>query len=373
MSNAFEEGLNPKPRTPLERLRSMSTVSRVDDMKKNLENEFYVFDGLALDGQMTLFYAKPNTGKTLIFLRLIIDAIQDGRIKAEDVFYINADDSYRGLTTKSEIAKKHGFEMISPAEAGLSPQEIISLLDEISQTNEAKGKVIVLDTLKKFADMMNKSSQKALYESLRKLTTNNATIIIAGHANKKLEDDKLIYEGTSDTMNDIDCAYSINLMTEPEGDVVVEFRREKSRGDNTAKVSFGYKRSSGMSYQQLLDTVYKLDDSQVVRVKSLSDIQQKMNRYESEALFIKTILKDGVMNQTEILQAYAKDEAAREEFSKSSLKKCLNDLADIVWTVTRDYSKNNIKQFAIIKPTTEENAKQHGGCKTRKPKSQSEH
>ncbi len=127
-------------------------------MEANMQNDTFIFPDLALSGQITLFYAWPNTGKTIFFLRFIRDAINERRVSGDDVFYINADDSYKGLVTKAKLAEEAGFAMISPSEANVKPQDILEMLAAISADNDAAGKVILLDTLKKFADMMSKRS-----------------------------------------------------------------------------------------------------------------------------------------------------------------------------------------------------------------------
>lgn len=350
MGNAFKEGLKPKALTAFQKLKSLSATTRLDEMNRNLENEFYVFDGMALDGQITLFYPKPNTGKTLIFLRLLIDAINAEKIDPANIMYINADDGYRGFVTKTEIAKEYGFEMISPAEAGIKAAEIISLLDEISQTDEAKGKVIILDTLKKFADMMSKRAQAELYEVLRRLIAKNATVIIAGHANKHLDaEGKLVYEGTSDTMNDIDCAYSMYLMTGPEGDVVVEFRREKSRGDNIYKASYGYRRQEGMTYMNLVNSVFKLDDDAAEKATISGNKKMLCDKFESEILFITDALKGGPLNQSSLLENLKglNGEGIASEISVRSLKSALQALTNVLWTTSRD-KNNNANIYMLI-------------------------
>jgi len=62
---------------------------------------------LAIFGQSTIFYAKPNAGKTLMVIYLLKESIKAGKINGEDVFYINADDTYRGLVQKLMIAEKY--------------------------------------------------------------------------------------------------------------------------------------------------------------------------------------------------------------------------------------------------------------------------
>ena len=63
----------------LNKLKQLSVTNRVDEMEKNLDNDSYIFPGLALNGQITLFYAKPNSGKTLLFIHFIREAIETGR------------------------------------------------------------------------------------------------------------------------------------------------------------------------------------------------------------------------------------------------------------------------------------------------------
>tara|TARA_R110000782_G_scaffold48146_1_gene105502 strand:+ start:3199 stop:5289 length:2091 start_codon:yes stop_codon:yes gene_type:complete len=333
----------------LNKLRDLSVTRRIVEMEKNLQNDVYIFEGMALKGQITLFFAKPGTGKTLLFMHFIIDSIIKGTIKNSNLFYINADDSYKGLFTKGKMAEKHGFEMISPAESGISPGDILNMLDELSNTDDASEIIIILDTLKKFTDLMNKKNQSDFYNVLRKLVAKNATVIIAGHTNKYPDEEgNLIYEGTSDTMNDIDCAYSINLMTPSEGDVVVEFRRVKSRGDVVSTVSYGYKRVIGMSYYDIVDSVCKLNEQASSLVSEQNKIQEKLNKYESEKLFVQRILNNGPLIQSEIVKIYmlnSKD--ANEvhhglacEFSKSSLLRALPLLTNIAWTATRNRDNN---------------------------------
>lgn len=361
VNNRARTDLNSKPRalSALDKFKQLSTVTRLDQMQNDLKNDRYIFDGMALAGQITLFYSKPNTGKTLLFIRMLIDSIDAGRVDPGQVFYINADDHFKGLVTKTEIAAKYGFEMISPAEAGIDPNKIIAMLRDMANSGEARGLVIILDTLKKFANMMSKESQSALYKTLRRLIAKDATVILAGHANKYPDaDGKLIYEGTSDTLNDIDCAYVINLTSMPEGDVTIEFVREKNRGDNIFKAEYAYKKYKGMSYQEMLDSVTKIEGD---ASNSGFDVNVLLDKFESEILLIKQLLADGkVLNQSEILKAhYAMNgDGLASECSAASLKACLDKFTGKLWTATR--REHNAKEFALI-ISPNEYAKAKGG------------
>lgn len=327
--------IEPEP-SALERLKKLSVTNRITEMEANLKNDVFIFPDLALSGQITLFYAWPSTGKTIFFLRFMRDAIESGQLKGDDVFYINADDSYKGLLTKAKVAEKFGFSMISPSEAGISPQIILDMLVEISADDDANGKIILLDTLKKFADMMSKNSQKELYEILRRFIAKGGTVIIAGHANKhKSPDGNLIYEGTSDTMNDVDCVYSMYRMSEPEDESqVVEFRREKDRGDVIAKISYKYQKIPG--YMDMVNSITCMDDNEVQRIITETQHKELKEKHEFAMLFVSSLLEiHGSLNQSAIINALAEDESINGEITKRGLITALKQLTGVVWSVKR--------------------------------------
>ena len=333
----FMEKIELEP-TALQRLLKLSATNRIIEMEANLKNETYIFLDIVLSGQITLFYAWPNTGKTIFFLRFTIDAIREGRIKGEDVIYINADDSYKGLFTKTKIASEYGINMISPAEAGVSPQNVLELLDAIAKDNDAEGKIILLDTLKKFADMMSKRSQADLYDVLRRLIAKGGTVIIAGHANKHKDiNGNLIYEGTSDTMNDVDCVYSMYRMSDPQDETqIVEFRREKDRGDVIPKVSYKYQKIQGLPYMDMVNSITRMDNNEAANVIRENIQKELKTKFETEMLFVSSLLgKEGTMNQSAIVKALQEDSILFGEITVRGLKIALKKLTDVVWSVKR--------------------------------------
>jgi len=334
--NDFLENIELEP-TPLQRLMRLSATNRIIEMEANLKNDVYVFPDLALSGQITLFYAWPNTGKTLLFLRFIIDAIVGKRIKGEDFVYINADDSYQGLFAKTKLAKVYGFNMISPNEAGVTHQQILENLDAISKEDEAENKIIIIDTLKKFADMMSKRSQADLYEVFRRFIAKGGTVIIAGHANKHKADGKLVYEGTSDTMNDVDCVYSMYRISDPQDETqIVEFRREKDRGEVIPKVSYKYQKTHHIGYMNILNSITHMDSSEVTQVATDTRNRDLKEKYEAEILFVSGQLKEnGSMNQSALQKALKVDPDLSSEITARSLKTALKNLTDLVWTAKR--------------------------------------
>jgi len=146
----------------------------------------------------------------------------------------------------------------------------------------------------------------------------------------------------------------------PEGDVTVEFVREKNRGDNKYMVGYTYRKSEGMSYQEMLDSVNMTSDD-FIRDTVKFDIQALLGTYESEILFIKSVITDKKQNQSEILKAYkdAKGDGLAGEFSQRSLINALDKLDGKVWKCTRNKT-NNAKQYELL-PTLDYYSAKYGG------------
>ncbi len=166
-------------------LKQFSVTDQLDDMRTQMLNDVFVLDGIALLGQLTAIYAKPNTGKTLLTLWMLVESIKEGRIKGEDVFYINADDTYKGLITKGDLAKQHGFSMIAPSHKGFKVDEFKTHLQQLIDDDSAHGVVIVLDTLKKFTDLMDKKKGSEFMKLAREFASSGGTMIMLGRFKQK--------------------------------------------------------------------------------------------------------------------------------------------------------------------------------------------
>ena len=108
-------------------------------MREKMLTDTFVLDNIAILGQATAIYAKPNTGKTLIVLWMLIESIKAKRIKGENVYYINADDTYKGLVTKLEIAERYGFQMIAPSHGGFETNQFQSYVRKMIDEKTAHG------------------------------------------------------------------------------------------------------------------------------------------------------------------------------------------------------------------------------------------
>ena len=162
-------------------------------------------------GQWTTIYAAPNTGKTLLTLWLLKENLLSNNLDGDFVFYVNADDNFKGIVEKTELAEQWGFHIIAPNQKGFSTSQITELMVDLAETGEARGVIIILDTLKKFTDLMHKRDASEFGIISRSFISAGGTLICLAHTNKhKNAEGKSIYSGTSDIRDDSDCAFIID-------------------------------------------------------------------------------------------------------------------------------------------------------------------
>jgi hypothetical protein len=213
--------------------------------------------------QSTVIYAAPNTGKTLLVLSMLIDAIRPGSIDPETVFYVNVDDTPHGLMEKVKIAEDFGFHMLAEGYNDFHADELLDVLVELVVNDRAKGVVVILDTLKKFTDLMDKRTCTRFTNVIRQFVMRGGTCLSLAHTNKyRNRAGRPIYAGTTDVIDDSDCVY---LMYEAAIDADAEletvvFENIKARGNVARRVAYRYSVAHGLSYREILDSVERVDD-----------------------------------------------------------------------------------------------------------------
>lgn len=117
-SPSFSGNVQPSEQTkallPQNPLRRHSVFGRADELEAKATETTPLLGDFIMKGQATMIYAAPNTGKTLILLHLVLEAIEQGRIGADRVFYVNADDSSKGLAVKARLLQDVGAHMLVP-------------------------------------------------------------------------------------------------------------------------------------------------------------------------------------------------------------------------------------------------------------------
>lgn len=271
-----EKGSKKYESNALDELLKYSANGSSEEMKKQMLKDVFVLKGLAILGQWTVFYGAPNTGKTLITLWLTCQSIKDEVINGADVFYANCDDTYRGSVEKLTIAEENGFNILIPNQNDFSAEKLVSIMELLTKSGQAKGKIVILDTLKKFTDLMDKKLSSEFGKMARMFVGAGGTLICLAHVNKRKGDDgKSIHAGTSDIKDDADGVYTIEHTGEESinGGIrhTVEFEVAKSRGDVERKAAYQYFSKKGEEYRDLFDSVNELSESDMENARSEAD------------------------------------------------------------------------------------------------------
>ena len=289
-------------------------------MREKMLTDTFVLDNIAILGQATAIYAKPNTGKTLIVLWMLIESIKAKRIKGENVYYINADDTYKGLVTKLEIAERYGFQMIAPSHGGFETNQFQNYIRKMIDENTAHGKVIILDTVKKFTDLMDKKQATNFMKIGREFISSGGTLIMLAHTNKNRDaDGKVVFAGTSDVVDDCDCAFILDEVTKTDFKKQVLFENFKSRGDVARELAFTYSITEKQSYKDLIDSVQPVDIATIEQAKKEKIITAKV---EKDAVAIEVItdaINQGHNKQPDLLR-YAKEAGVSDAKCRKALK-----------------------------------------------------
>jgi hypothetical protein len=293
------------------------------EMQSQMLDDKFILGRMALLGQSTVFYAKPNAGKTLLTLWLLIEAIKSGEIKGSDVFYVNADDNFKGLTYKLELAERWGFEMLAPSYNGFDTAQLAVYLHSLVLEDKARGKILILDTMKKFMDIMDKRKGTEFGKQIRAFVSHGGSMVMLAHVNKHRDaDKKLQYSGTSDVVDDCDCAYMLDeIAVTTDGMKTVKFENIKSRGDVASTATYRYDAADGTIYKARLESVISVSDEQVKSLEQSKAIDAMCAKHAESRAALLDVMKGGLSVQTEIIKAAHE----RSGLSTNKLLKALKD------------------------------------------------
>ena len=145
-----------------------------------------------------------------------------------------------------------GFHVLCDGYHGFKVADFIKHIEELCRNNQARGVVLILDTLKKFTDLMDKRRASRWGEVIRRFIAKGGTVIGLAHVNKNPgADGKSVYSGTTDIIDDADCAYVLDVVSvdDKKHTKIVEFDNRKRRGNVVNRVSYSFSIEDGLSYQ----------------------------------------------------------------------------------------------------------------------------
>jgi hypothetical protein len=287
-------------------LGSFSLLGMADEIEAIAANAKPLLGEFVLQGQATMIYAEPNTGKTLITLRLCLDAIEGERIAPGKLYYVNADDSSSGLALKLRLMQDVGANMLAPGFKGLKAYQFVDLLTQEIEEGSATGTCVVIDTLKKFTDLMDKKRSSEFARTCRQFVMAGGTIVALGHTAKNPNSDgSPRYQGTTDILEDFDAVYIAQPLTSKvnANQRVAKFIRKKCRADSPESVAYGYAANDGVSYEEKLASVQLVDPDEL---EDYGPEHNDENEPQLMACIVKLITEGGGGGQMKLAKAASK-------------------------------------------------------------------
>lgn len=163
---------------------------------------------------------------------------------------------------------------------------------------------------------------------MRAFVGKGGTVIALAHVNKtRNADGKPIYQGTSDSVDDADCAYTIDVVNTVEDSFqghkfttkTILFENFKARGDNVNKVSYTYTKRDGGTYTDILDSVRLVDELEAEKAEKQGRIRAKLDEYSEEIKLVLEALDSGI-NTTQDIKNYLYNEGVSRTRARNVLK-----------------------------------------------------
>ena len=287
----------------------------------------FIIDGLIVRGQLHVIAAEPNGGKTTVFFYLAGEMVANGF----RVVYVHADVSAGDSKEFVEKAEKEGISLLLPdMKVGKSMADIVAKLENQNKTaSDLSGVVFIFDTLKKMADLINKSATKRIMSTLRGLTAKGATVICLAHTNKYPDKNgRPVFEGTGDVRSDADNLIYLIPDKHSDGSMTVSVEPDKQRAA-LKKMSFKIS-----------------PEREVILLDEYQDIvgrKQAQNQKEKDQSVIEKVtvaIRAGNRKQNDIIKD-CKVNGLSERQSRNVLKRYSKGI-DKQWSETRGHENNSL-------------------------------
>ena len=211
-------------------LHKFSLLGRGNQLEAEAVAKSPLLGDVCMTGDVTLWGAPPNSGKTLFAIGLLTDAIMKKAVAPDRTFYLNMDDSMSGVVDKVKILQDYGVHVLAEGYRDFTSGKVHGLLDAMVVDGSARESFVIVDTLKKVVDPMDKRKTVEFMKLARRFSLAGGSILLLAHTNKQRSGaGKLVLAGVADLQDDCDTAYLLDRQV--KGDVQqVMFENIKRRG-----------------------------------------------------------------------------------------------------------------------------------------------
>jgi hypothetical protein len=245
----------PVPRPYTSPLHKFSLLGRGNELEKQAVAQAPLLGDVCMTGDVTLWGAPPNSGKTLFAIGLLADAIIRKAIEPERTFYLNMDDSMSGVAEKVKILQDYDVHVLAEGYRDFTSGKVHGLLDAMIADKSARGSFVIVDTLKKVVDPMDKKKTVEFMKLARRFSLAGGSILLLAHTNKQRSSaGKLILAGVADLQDDCDTAYLLDRQVKDNVQQIV-FDNLKRRGGGAARSVYTCSGAADISYVDRLMSV----------------------------------------------------------------------------------------------------------------------
>lgn len=278
-----QEPESPRPHilAPLNPLTRYSLRDDYREVEQVAGNRSLILDRLLLRGQLAILYGPPGVGKSAILTELTRRDLKGGVLDPERVMYIDLDNNPDGLLDRIRTLKEVGCHVLAEGFRGFSYHKVMPAIERFIKEGHAKDSLVILDTTKKVVDLMEKTAGTEFAKRQRQLTNAGGTLVGLAHTNKhRGADGRPIHAGTTDLLEDFDCAYLLyDIANDPKSNLkTVLFENMKSRGPVAQRKAYQYSTKEGQTYRQLLESI------RVVNLQELDDIEHAQHQRDDQRL-----------------------------------------------------------------------------------------
>jgi hypothetical protein len=289
-------------------LARFSLTGQSEELEREAVERVPLLGPVAMIGQSTIFYAAPNTGKTLINLKLLTESIEAGRVLPNNVFYLNMDDDSKGLVEKLKIAEEYGLHMLAEGYNGFTAKAFLNEIRDLIDKNQCNGIIIILDTIKKFVDLMNKSQCRDYNLILGQFVIKGGSLVALAHTNKNSRSDgSPVHAGTTDMLEDFSCAYTLREISEKYSrEKIVLFEKLKGRGGVANNACYSYLNGQEICYNEMFLSVQEADPERAASIEQAAAMQAD----EDVIKAVIARINEGVNTKMRLANAAAKHSGA---------------------------------------------------------------